>query len=116
MKLWSLFATLAVSSALLASPALGIAPSTNSDASVDRPEVTPGGTSRVPDTAGTPGAAIDGPKSGTLEGRIAALERESGRFVLDTDYGAISLVTSPDELTGVDVGDFVQVSLVSDQD
>jgi hypothetical protein len=32
--------------------------------------------------------------------------------VLDTDDGPISLLTSPDELAGVKVGDVVRVSVV----
>jgi hypothetical protein len=54
--------------------------------------------------------------TGMIEGTVASVERESGRFVLDTNDGPVSLVTSPDELTGVEVGDVVQVSLVSDDD
>jgi hypothetical protein len=54
--------------------------------------------------------------TGMIEGTVASVERESGRFVLDTNDGPISLVTSPDELTGVEVGDVVQVTLVGDDD
>ena len=60
----------------------------------------------------------DGPASGAettegslIQGRIAAVEPETGRFVLDTDEGPLSLVTSPSALTGVKVGDVVRVAL-----
>jgi hypothetical protein len=60
--------------------------------------------------------ALAASPTGMIEGTVASVERESGRFVLDTNDGPVSLVTSPDELTGVEVGDVVQVSLVSDDD
>ena len=60
----------------------------------------------------------DGPASGAettegslIQGRIAAVEPETGRFVLDTDEGPLSLVTSPSALAGVKVGDVVRVAL-----
>ena len=34
--------------------------------------------------------------------------------MLETDAGPISLVTSPDELAGVQVGDVVRVALMTD--
>jgi hypothetical protein len=62
--------------------------------------------------------AFDAPEStegAVIEGQIAAVDHESGRFVLDTDDGPFSLVTSPDELSGIDVGDVVRVSFVRDE-
>ena len=50
-------------------------------------------------------------RTACIEGRIAAVEPETGRFVLDTDEGPISLVTSPIGLAGVQVGDVVRVAL-----
>ena len=50
-----------------------------------------------------------------VEGQVAAVEHGSGRFVLDTDDGLIGLVTSPDELEGVEVGDVVRVSFLADE-
>jgi len=55
---------------------------------------------------------LDTPQEKIIEGRIASVEPENGRFVLDTDDGPISLLTSPDELAGVKVGDVVRVSVV----
>jgi hypothetical protein len=54
--------------------------------------------------------ASEGP---SIEGTVAAIDHDSGRFVLDTDEGAIDLTTTPDELAGIGVGDFVRVSLVA---
>jgi hypothetical protein len=90
MKLSSMLARCAVVGALLASPVLALSPAA--------------------------AAAGGAPTSGTIEGTVASVERESGRFVLDTNDGPISLVTSPDELTGVEVGDVVQVTLLGDDD
>jgi hypothetical protein len=95
MKFSSVFSTVAVASVLTFSAAWAASPSAPS---------------------GGPAAAIGDPEGATIKGTIASVERESGRFVLDTDEGPISFITSPDELTGVDVGDVVQVSLVSDDD
>ena len=50
-----------------------------------------------------------------VEGEVAAVERGSGRFVLDTDEGLIGFVTSPDELEGVEIGDVVRVSFLVDE-
>jgi hypothetical protein len=90
MKLSSMLATFAVAGTLLASPPLGLSPAA--------------------------AAAGGAPTGGTIEGTIASVEHESGRFVLETTSGPIALVTSPDELAGVEVGDVVEVSLVSDDD
>jgi hypothetical protein len=116
MKLWSLFAALAVAGALIVSPAQAISPSTGSDGANDRSTGTSSETLRLPEASRAPAAALGTPRTGIIEGTITAVERESGRFVLDTDDGPVSLVTSPDELTGVQVGDIVQVSLLSDDD
>jgi len=87
MKSWKVLSTLILVGALLASPAYA----------GDRP-----------DGAQT----LEAPPEKIIEGRIASVEPENGRFVLDTDDGPISLVTSPEELAGVQVGDVVRVSLV----
>jgi hypothetical protein len=116
MKLWSLFATFAVAGALIVSPAQAISPSAGSDGSDDRSAGTSSETLRRPEASRAPAAAPGTPRTAIIEGTVAAVERESGRFVLDTDDGPLSLVTSPDELTGVQVGDLVQVSLLSDDD
>jgi hypothetical protein len=90
MKLSSTLARFAVVGALFASPVLALSPAAD--------------------------AAVGVPSGGTIEGTVASVERESGRFVLDTNDGPVSLVTSPDELTGVEVGDVVQVTLLGDDD
>jgi len=51
----------------------------------------------------------------SIEGQIAALEPESGRFVLDTDDGLIALTTDPEELRDVSIGDVVRVSFLPDE-
>ena len=89
MKSWRILSTFVLAGALLASPA----------SAGDRPD----------------GAASDeAPQGKIIEGRIASVEPENGRFVLETDAGPISLVTSPDELAGVQVGDVVRVALMTD--
>jgi hypothetical protein len=64
---------------------------------------------QAPPTTGV-NEASEGP---SIEGTVAAIDHDSGRFVLDTDEGAIDLTTTPDELAGIGVGDFVRVSLVT---
>jgi hypothetical protein len=100
MKFSSVLSAVAVAGAMVASPAFAITPSADGGAPDDHSPLTSDETPRPP-------------AQETIEGRITALERESGRFVLDTRVGPVSLVTSPDELSGVEVGDFVEVSLVS---
>jgi hypothetical protein len=50
----------------------------------------------------------------TVEGEVAAIDHVTGALVLDTDEGLLRLVTSPDELRGLEVGDVVRVSFVDD--
>jgi hypothetical protein len=99
MTFSSVLSAFAVAGALIASPAFAITPSADG-VTDDRSPLMSDETPRPPAEA-------------VIEGTIAAIERESGRFVLDTHDGPVSLVTSPGELSGVEVGDFVQVSLVS---
>ena len=65
---------------------------------------------RVPPTEESDGPALRHQSLGDSV-RIAAVEPETGRFVLDTDEGPLSLVTSPSALAGVKVGDVVRVAL-----
>jgi hypothetical protein len=66
------------------------------------------------DIVGSPTTGVNEASEGpSIEGTVAAIDHHSGRFVLDTDEGAIDLTTTLDELAGVGVGDFVRVSLVS---
>jgi hypothetical protein len=51
-----------------------------------------------------------------IEGRVAAVEHESGRLVLDTHDGLVSLVTWPEQVAQVEVGDQVRVSFVNESD
>jgi hypothetical protein len=60
-------------------------------------------------------SATEVPEEAIIEGQVAAVEHESGRFVLDTDEGLLGLTASPDELTGVEIGDVVRVSFVTDE-
>jgi hypothetical protein len=95
MKSWRILSTFVLAGALLASPAsAGDRP--DGAASVEAPQ------------------ALEAPQGKIIEGRIASVEPENGRFVLETDAGPISLVTSPDELAGVQVGDVVRVALMTD--
>jgi hypothetical protein len=89
MKSWRILATFVLAGALLALPAYA---------------------GDQPDGAQT----LEAPQGKIIEGKIASVEPENGRFVLETDDGPISLVTSPDELAGVQVGDVVRVSLMID--
>jgi hypothetical protein len=57
-------------------------------------------------------SAMETTEGASIEGTVAAFDRDSGQFVLDTDDGLVSLVTWPDELIPVDVGDTVRVSLL----
>jgi hypothetical protein len=116
MTFSSVFSTFAVASALMVSPVLAASPLVDGRLADDRSPGTSNETLRRPDASGGPAAAIADPEGATIKGKIASVERESGRFVLDTDEGPISFITSPAELTGVEVGDVVQVSLVSDDD
>ena len=65
---------------------------------------------------GTEMNAAEIPDGTTIEGQITAVERESGRFVLQTEHGQLTFQVPPAELTGVEVGDVVQVSFVMDEE
>jgi hypothetical protein len=66
----------------------------------------------APDLSGGSGSGtVQFPERAIIEGRIAAVGSESGRFVLDTDNGPINLVTTPEALADVKVGDIVRVAL-----
>ena len=51
------------------------------------------------------------PQGATIEGQIAAVEPETGRFILDTEAGLLPMNASPGELAGIHEGDIVTVSL-----
>ncbi len=114
MKSWNILSMLMLGGALMTSPAYagdqGAGP-----AIPDRLPHTQGDTQMH---QGMPGGSMNGtetPAATSVEGTIAAVDRESGRFVLDTSEGPISLVTTPDELAGVQIGDVVRVSLTMDE-
>jgi hypothetical protein len=98
MKSWRILSTFVLAGALLASPAYA-GDRLDGAQTLDRS-----------DGAQT----LEAPQGKIIEGKVAAVEPENGRFVLDTDDGPISLVTSPEELAGVQVGDVVRVSLMLD--
>jgi hypothetical protein len=50
----------------------------------------------------------------SVEGQVAAVDHDSGRLVLDTDEGLVSVVTSPDELTNIEVGDVIRASFIEE--
>ena len=50
--------------------------------------------------------------STSIEGQVAAVDHDSGQLVLDTDEGLVNIQSSPEELTQIDVGDVVRVSVV----
>jgi len=53
-------------------------------------------------------------QSASIEGQLAAIDRESGRFVLNTEVGSISFVAWPDEVASLEIGDEVRVSFLQD--
>ena len=116
MKSWNIAPMLMLTGALL-TPAAYAAPEPGAGPVIadDRLPSAPG----APQTdQGLPGGALNGretaaPKS--VEGTVAAVDHQSGRFVLDTSEGPITLMTTPDELEGVQIGDVVRVSLVLDE-
>jgi hypothetical protein len=48
-----------------------------------------------------------------IEGKVAAVDRTSGRLVLRTADGLVNLRTWPDQIRNLEVGDQVRVSFVS---
>ena len=47
-----------------------------------------------------------------IEGKVATVDHDNGRLVLETNEGLVSLTTWPDEVANLDVGDLVRVSFV----
>jgi len=115
----AVLSTIALAGMLTAAPAYAIDASVTAPAPEDRTKFPYGdalsnsemqGAPR-PCCASEPSARIS---SDVIEGRVAAVDRENGRLVLDTDDGVLSLMTWPDEVARVDVGDLVRVSFVAD--
>jgi hypothetical protein len=109
MRAWNILSALAAAGILTASSAYAGGPPLGPPGSNDRAPF-PYGQAVDPDGPGGTSA-----ERTSLEGQVTSLERETGHLVLDTDEGPVSLVTEPDELTGIDVGDTVRVSLVRDE-
>jgi hypothetical protein len=112
MKSWNIALMLILTGALL-TPAAYAAPEPGAGPVIVDDRLPAPQTER-----GLPGGAQNGretaaPKS--VEGTVAAVDHQSGRFVLDTSEGPITLMTTPDELEGVQIGDVVRVSLVLDE-
>lgn len=47
-----------------------------------------------------------------FEGQVAAVDRATGRLLVDTDFGLLHLRAEPAELEGVEEGDVIEVALV----
>jgi hypothetical protein len=50
-----------------------------------------------------------------LDGTVAAVDRESGQLIVDTDHGLITLTADPEDVDGIDVGDVIRVALLEDE-
>jgi hypothetical protein len=108
MNVRTIFSTLVLTGVLVSSAWAGSPPVAGSDDlsrsprvdSVVRPEPMQGDT-------------LD-QASSTIEGRVAGIEHDTGRLVLDTELGPFTLTTEPERLTGIEVGDIVRVSFVAD--
>jgi hypothetical protein len=112
MSLSKVLSVLAVVALLPAAPVLAgderINASPADESPITREAPTTPDIGRGPMT-GTSGTAEDP----SIEGTVASIDHDRGRFVLDTEEGPIDFTTTPSELAGVKVGDFVRVSLVS---
>lgn len=108
---WSILSTLALAGALLASPVAAGGPV--------------GDRSSLPDTGPVIRDepllkherkidAAEVPDGAEINGQVAAIEHSTGRLILDTRDGPISLTAAPEDLEGVAVGDTVRVSLATD--
>ena len=114
MKLAQILPALAVAALLPVAPAraaeVPAGGSAADDSPVTRPVPGPSDRATSPMTGAT-----ETPETPTIEGTIAAIDHDSGRFVLDTDEGPVKLKSTPDQLAGVAVGDVVRVSLIAIQ-
>jgi hypothetical protein len=111
MNVPSILSTIVMAAALLIAPAyasdrptLGTTPDDRMPPAQDEMPVKP-------EESGEAAPSLETTDGSLIQGRIAAVEPETGRFVLDTDEGPLSLVTSPSALVGVKVGDVVRVAL-----
>jgi hypothetical protein len=102
MKRWISLSALGLAS-LLVGPVAAVSASADGAGDFNPAQIQARGSGSFSETDAT---------GATLEGEVAAIDHVTGAFVLDTDQGLIRLVTSPDELTGLDIGDVVRVSFV----
>jgi hypothetical protein len=51
-----------------------------------------------------------------LEGKIAAVNHQTGQLVLDTAEGQIGLAALPEDVQDLQIGDVIRMSLVPDDD
>ena len=114
MRWFSGFSTLVFAGALLASPASAHDRSAGASVSDPYDALLRSYGENLVVVVGLP--VTDAPERASIDGQVAALDHEWGRLVLDTDGGLVSVVTSPDELTNIEVGDFVRVAFVIGSD
>jgi hypothetical protein len=111
-----MLSTIAVAGALAVSPAYGHDRSTGSQLPDDRTAMPYGEALTHPDAQALevccPADQI-AQDDEVIEGRVAAVEHESGRFVVDTGRRLVGLTALPEELALIDVGDYVRVSFVT---
>jgi hypothetical protein len=103
MKVWSTLSMLALAGAMFASPV-----------AAGHPE---GKRSWLPDSPSEQERKLDAaevPPGGSIEGQVAAIDHDTGRMILDTQEGPISLTAAPEDLHDIEVGDMVRVSLATD--
>jgi hypothetical protein len=58
--------------------------------------------------------AAEVPDGAEIDGQVAAIEHSTGRLIIDTEDGPVSLTAAPEDLEGIAVGDTVRVSLATD--
>jgi hypothetical protein len=109
MNVRSILSTLALTGVLVSSAWAGHPPVAGSDDLSRSPE----GESVVRPEPMT-GDTLDQATS-TIEGQVAGIERDTGRLVLDTELGPLSLLTRPEQLAGIEIGDTVRVSFAADR-
>jgi hypothetical protein len=110
MRWFSGFSTLVFAGALLTSPAYAHDRSARAPVSDPYLALLQSYGEELVVVVGLP--ATDGLERASIDGQVAALDHERGRLVLDTDDGLVSVVTSPGELTNIEVGDVVRVSFM----
>jgi hypothetical protein len=111
MKLWSTLSTLALAGALVSSPVLAGTPAGDRSSLSGDGSVVRGDSLMHQERKIEAAEVMDG---ANIEGQVAAIEHNTGRLILDTKDGPISLTAAPEDLEGVAVGDTILVSLATD--